>query len=108
VESEASGKSDPAALGKVVRAPRIAAMEWTEEKMADGFVAVLTGEDLESIEKAGWDARTGVAVTALPAARSGGKQSLKVTLPWPSPAPRSPLYVWLRGDSEGRATRVKP
>jgi hypothetical protein len=43
-----------------------------------------------------------------PAAGEGSKQTLRIAMPWPSPTPKAPLYVWLRGESEGRATRVNP
>jgi hypothetical protein len=33
-------------------------------------------------------------------------QSLRVVLPWPAPGPHAPLYVWLRGEPQGRKTSV--
>src|ERR1035438_10054518 len=35
-------------------------------------------------------------------------QTLRIAMPWPSPTPKAPLFVWLRGETEGRATRVTP
>jgi hypothetical protein len=45
-----------------VRLPRIESVTLTNEKVEQGFAAVLRGWDLETIEKAGWDAATGLAV----------------------------------------------
>jgi hypothetical protein len=63
---------------------------------------------LETVEKTGWDAARGLTVPELPRpiAGEGAKQSLRISMPWPSPTPKSPLFVWLRGESEGRATRI--
>jgi hypothetical protein len=45
-----------------VQLPRIESVTLTNEKVEQGFAAVLHGWDLETIEKAGWDAATGLAV----------------------------------------------
>jgi hypothetical protein len=110
LETESVGKSDPFTLGKVLRLPRIESLSLTDEKASEGFYGVLKGFDLETIEKTGWQASAGVNVTELPrpVAGEGAKQSLRVAMPWPSPSPKAPLYVWLRGESTGRATRVSP
>src|SRR5262249_18423534 len=104
----ATGKSDPFALGKIVRLPRIETFALSDEKASDGFYATLRGFDLETIDKTGWDARTGIAVVELPRpiAGEGAKQSLRIAMPWPSPSPKAPLSIWLRGESEPRATKV--
>jgi hypothetical protein len=108
LESESLGKSDAIPLGKIVQLPRIESLSLTDEKSADGFYGVLKGFDLATIGKTGWDARTGIAVAELPrpVAGEGAKQTLRVVMPWPSPSPKAPLYVWLRGEPEGRATKV--
>jgi hypothetical protein len=109
VEAE-TGSSDRRVLGRVVRLPRIEAFEVTDEKAGDGrYFAVLTGQDLELIERTGWDQEHGLSVDGLPkpVAGAGQKQSLRIVMPWPSPAPRSPLFVWLRGESEGRVTKAR-
>ena len=41
-------------------------------------------------------------------AGEGAKQALRIAMPWPSPTPKAPLFVWLRGETEGRATKVQP
>jgi hypothetical protein len=104
------GKSDPLTLGKVVRLPHIDSFAMTDEKSPDGYYGVLKGSDLDTIAKTGWDSSTGLAVPELPrpAAGEGGKQTLRISMPWPSPSPKAPLYVWLRGETDGRATKVTP
>jgi hypothetical protein len=110
MESDDLGKSDAFTLGKVVRLPRIENFSMTDEKSGDGFYGSLRGFDLETIEKTGWDGRTGVSVTDLPrpVAGEGARQTLRVSMPWPSPTPRAPLFVWLRGETEGRQVKVQP
>lgn len=106
VETDATGRSAPVVLGKVVRLPRIDMLTWTDEKAPGGFMAVLQGADLETIDRAGWDAASsGVAVTAVPK-QTGDKQSLRVVLPWPPPSPLAPLRVWLRGESQPRLAKA--
>ena len=109
VETETLGKSDPLPpLGSVVRLPRIETFAMSDEKSADGFYGLLKGFDLETIEKTGWDPKAGLAVPELPrpVAGEGAKQTLRIVMPWPSPSPKAPLFVWLRGESDGRATKV--
>jgi hypothetical protein len=107
-ETELLGKSDPFALGTVVRLPRIEGFGLTDEKSAEGFYGWVKGFDLESIEKTGWDGRTGIAIAEMPrpVAGEGAKQVLRISIPWPSPSPKAPLYIWLRGEASGRATKV--
>jgi hypothetical protein len=110
LETEAAGTSDPFPLGRVVRLPRIESIALTDEKADAGFIAVLTGRDLETIQKTGWDASGGIAVPGPPrsVAGEGDRQSLRVVVPWPSPTPLAPLYIWLAGDSQGRAVPRPP
>jgi hypothetical protein len=110
LETDTLGKSDAVTLGKVVRLPRIENLSLSDEKASDGFYAVLKGFDLETIDKAGWDQHPGASVAELPrpVAGEGAKQTLRVVMPWPSPSPKAPLFVWLRGESDGRATKVTP
>ena len=104
------GWSQPKALGNIVRLPRIDSFELTDEKAGESnYIGILKGRDLDLISQVGWDAATGIAVDALPAPVAGEalRQSLRVAIPWPSPAPHSPLYIWLRGETGGRATSVR-
>jgi len=105
VDTESAGASDPVAMGRVVCLPRIESLTLTNEKLDSGYAAVLTGRDLETIEKTGWDAANGVPVAAGPPrtlSGEGDRQTLRIVVPWPSPSPMAPLYIWLRGDREGR------
>ena len=97
--------SEAAKVGTVIRFPRIEMFWMTDEKAGGGnFLGILSGSDLELIERTGWDATKGIPVEAIPTtgAGSGLQQTLKVAMPWPSPTPRAPIYVWLRGESQGR------
>ncbi len=109
VETE-TGASDPFTLGRIVRLPRIESLSLSDEKAADGFYGVLKGFDLETIDKTGWDGSAGRSVAELPrpVAGEGAKQTLRIVMPWPSPSPKAPLAVWLRGENEARATKVTP
>ena len=110
VETDAEGQSDAHELGRVVRLPKIDALELSAEKLDEGtYAALLKGQDLETVDKAGWDAAKGLPVRGLPAPVAGDarRQVLNIAIPWPSPAPRSPLFIWLRGETEGRQTTVR-
>ncbi|MGH9661746.1 MAG: hypothetical protein ACRD96_24575, partial [Bryobacteraceae bacterium] len=95
----ASGRSDPVALGRVVRLPRI------ESLSADGAAILLRGQDLDVIAKAGWDANAASAPEGLPkpVALSGHAQTLRIPL---DPRPDASLLVWLWGESQPRATKA--
>jgi hypothetical protein len=107
VQSKSEGRSEAKPLGRVIRLPNIESFQLTAEKAGEGMYAgVLTGTDLEMIEKTGWDEKQGVLVLGLPVV-SGQKQTLKIAAPWPAPAPHAPIFVWLRGEAEGRATQAR-
>ena len=110
VETDAAGVSEAVSLGRVVRLPRIESLTLTDEKADQGYVAVLSGWDLETIEKAGWDAANGLPVSGPPRhlAGQGDRETLRIVLPWPSPTPMAPVFVWLRGDQQGRPVPRKP
>jgi hypothetical protein len=110
VETEAAGRSDSRALGRVVRLPKITGFTLTDEKAGDtAYTGVIEGYDLEIIERAGWKAHAGLPVAGLPKPVAGerDRQTLRIPLPWPSPSPHAPVYIWLRGETEGRETRAK-
>jgi hypothetical protein len=101
------GESEPVSLGRVTRIPTVDSFRLTDESVSAGtYVGLLSGKDLELIGKVGWTATEGIEVPGLPTP-VGSKQSLKVHVPWPSPTPHAPLYIWLRGDLEGRATAIR-
>jgi hypothetical protein len=103
------GRSDARPLGRVVRLPRVDGFTLTDEKVGQAdYAGVLTGRDLDIVEKVGWDSHSGVPVDSIPTPVPGkpAEQTLKVAVPWPSPAPHAPIYVWLRSEKEGRETSV--
>jgi len=108
MESELLGISDPFTLGTLVRVPRIEKFSVTNDAAPGGYIGVLEGWDLETIERTGWNATLGLPTAELPRpiAGQGAKQTLRIAIPWPSPAPKSPLFVFLRGESQGRPTRI--
>ena len=104
------GASKAYRLGRVVRLPHVESFQLTEDKTPEGdYIGRLVGTGLETIGKVGWTAGEGIAVSALPAPVEGAdrKQSLQIALPWPPPSPHAPLYVWFRGESEGRLTNIR-
>jgi len=108
--TSAEGSSDPYPLGQILRVPRIEQFVLTDQKLGDAvYAGTLKGEDLDKIERTGWDAQHGLPVESIPdaAADDPQKQVLKIALPWPAPAPHAPVFVWLRGEAKGRATGVK-
>jgi len=107
--TEPEGRSDSIKLGRVVRIPRLDQFTLTSEPTgASSYAGILKGSDLDLVEKAGWDTEHGLPVDAIPTPVPGeaNKQTLRISLPWPAPAPHAPLYVWLRGEQEGRKTAV--
>lgn len=109
IDNGRAGKSQPFALANIVRLPQIDSFTSGTDSAPKGMHAyVVSGLNLEMIEKVGWDQTTGVDVTGLPAPipGEGQKQSLSVSMPEQSGPPAN-LYVWLRGDSAGRATTIK-
>jgi hypothetical protein len=109
LQIQPEGQSDRVPLGRVVRLPKLEQFTLTAEPVGPGiFAGILKGTDLDLVEKAGWDAQNGLPVQAIPAPVPGEpvRQTLRIALPWPSPAPHSPLYIWLRGERDGRRTAV--
>lgn len=105
-----NGTSDPRKLGTIVLLPQIDSFNITGDKAGDSsWFGTLEGRDLEGITKIGWDASQGTAVDAIPSpvAGPGNRETLRVAVPWPAPSPHAPLYIWLRGESQGRQTSAK-
>jgi hypothetical protein len=110
LHSKNAGKSDPIELGRIIRLPHIDKFQLTDEPAGEGnYIGILTGNDLELIGQVGWTADSGKPVVGLPVpiVGEGAKQSLKVQLAWPSPTPRAPLFVWFRGEDQGRPTTIR-
>ena len=56
ITTDSTGNSDPFALGRIIRLPRLAKFTLTEQKLGELYAGTLTGQDLQMIEKTGWDA----------------------------------------------------
>lgn len=95
------GRSQPYSMGRIVRVPHIEKFEITDTD------ASLTGQNLETIEKAGWseEQEQPVPDLPLPVPGEGQRQKLQLRLP-PPPAPHSPLFIWLRSESRPRMTKA--
>jgi len=109
-ETDGEGASDPAALGRVVRLPRIEKFEFTDERLAGGlWLATLEGYELDTIARTGWTCDEGFPVLGLPSPVPGQapRQTLRIALPWSAPSPRAPLYVFLHGETTGRLTKSR-
>ena len=109
IDNGHDGASQPFMLAHIVRLPQVDSFTLADAKLPGGSHRYqLTGQNLEMIGQVGWDKNTGVAISGLPTSLPGPglKQSIEVTLPDP-PVAESPIYVWLRGDAEGRATTIK-
>lgn len=104
-----AGASDPVALGRVIRLPQIDKFSLSGDALGGSlYSGALTGQDLQTIEKTGWSATTGYPVEGIPtpAPGSAGEQTLRIELPWPPPSPGAPVYIWLRGEDQGRKTNA--
>ncbi|MBV9766692.1 MAG: hypothetical protein JOZ48_17735 [Acidobacteriaceae bacterium] len=108
IDSGRNGQSQPFTLARIVRLPQIDSFVMANEPAAanPAHAYVLTGRDLELIEKAGWTQNDGTEVAGLPVPIEGQKQQLRITLPDP-PTPQTTLYIWLRGEKEARTTTIK-
>lgn len=109
IENGRDGGSQPFTLAHVLRVPTIDSFTLADPPLNNGVRQyALTGQNLEMLAKVGWDHSNGQDIAGVPAPLPGPglKQSIQVSLPDP-PAPDSLLYVWLRGDKQGRATTIK-
>lgn len=110
VSTEDAGASDPYLLGHVIRLPQIDKFSLSNEKVSGNlFVGTLTGKDLQMIAEAGWNSKAGYPVEGIPTPlpENSGEQTLSIELPWPPPAPDAPVYIWLRGEDQGRKTSAR-
>lgn len=100
----------PFVLGRVIRLPHISGFMVTDERLGDSsYAATLTGRDLQLLEKTGWSADSGELMLGIPTPIPGSprEQTLKITVPWPPPSPKAPLYIWLRGENRARLTNAR-
>jgi hypothetical protein len=109
IDNGRGGISQPAALAHILRVPQVDSFTVADGSPQNGIRQYqLTGQNLEMIEKMGWDDSNGLDVSGLPTPLPGPglKQSIQLNLPDPL-SPDTMLYVWLRGDTKGRTTLVK-
>jgi hypothetical protein len=109
IDNGVDGVSQPFKLAHILRVPQIDSVTLANPAPRNGTRAYqLTGHDLEMISKLGWDESIGLEVSGLPTPLPGPglKQSIQINLPDP-PAPQALLYVWLRGDQQGRSTTIQ-
>jgi hypothetical protein len=109
IDNERGGRSNPSTLANMLRIPRIDSFVLSDNpSQGSPRPYLLTGQNLETIERTGWDENNGAKVSSLPAPLPGPglKQSLQLLLPDP-PKPQATLYVWLRGDPHARATTIQ-
>lgn len=105
-----TGASNPYTLGRVTRLPRIIKFTLSNQNLGQTLYAgTLTGQDLQMIDKTGWNPNVGYPVQGIPTPVRGNlqEQTLKIEMPWPPPSPQAPIYIWLRGESKGRITAMR-
>jgi hypothetical protein len=109
IDNGHGGSSEPVTLAHILPMPQIDSFTVSTDQPQNGKRRYqLTGTNLEMIGKLGWDERSAVDVSGLPSPLSGPglKQSIEINLPDPMD-PEGNLYVWLRGDKQGRPTSIK-
>lgn len=105
-----SGGSDPYTIGRIIRVPHIDKFSLSDRKLGPSrYAGVLTGRNLQTIAKTGWNSSTGFEVSSIPVPVPGNpqEQTLSIEMPWPPPVPQAPVYVWLRGEQKGRKTSAR-
>ena len=109
IDNGKGGSSQPATLAQILRVPQVDSFRIADGPPVNGMRQYeLIGQNLEMIEKMGWDDDNGLEVSGLPTPLPGPglKQSIGINLPDPL-SPDTMLHVWLRGDTRGRNTIVK-
>ncbi|HMC61226.1 MAG TPA: hypothetical protein VKJ01_18700, partial [Candidatus Solibacter sp.] len=109
IDNGRDGSSQPFTLAHLLRIPNIDSFTVSHNQPQDGIRQYqLTGQNLEMIQKLGWDENNGVDFSGLPMPLPGPglNQSIEINLPDP-PSPEAMLWIWLRGDKQSRATTSK-
>ena len=109
IDNGRDGSSQPFTLAHILRTPQIDSLTVSAAQQQNGMRPYqLIGQNLEMIQKLGWDQASLVDVSNLPTPLPGPglKQSVEVNLPDP-PNPEAVLLVSLRGDKQGRESTVK-
>ncbi|MGH9327194.1 MAG: hypothetical protein ACRD2B_11010 [Terriglobia bacterium] len=110
VSTEDDGTSGPYPLGRVIRLPQIVKFSLSDDKIGDSlFAGTLTGTNLQMITETGWNSKAGYPVQGIPTPLpdNSNEQTLAIELPWPPPAPGAPVFIWLRGEKQGRKTNAR-
>ncbi len=108
IDNAREGASQPFTLARIVRLPKIDAFTTAADEPHNGLRAYqIMGENLEMIQKIGWTESdpADVVVLPMPLPGPGLKQSLAINLPDP-PRPDATIWIWLRGDKQGRAANI--
>jgi len=109
IDNAREGSSQPFTLAHILRIPEFDSFIVSQDQPHNGLRQYhLTGENLEMIQKLGWTESDPVDVSSLPMPLPGPglKQSMELNLPDP-PKADATLWVWLRGDQQGRAAVIK-
>ena len=109
IDNGRQGSSQPFTLAHILRFPQVDSFTLADPALRNGNrLYQLSGQNLEMIAKVGWSDSDGVAVPGMPTPLPGPglKQMLQLNLPDP-PTPGAAVYIWLRGDKQGRATTTK-
>ena len=109
IDNGRAGRSQPFELARMIRLPQIESLEHIPQPQTGGVRAyLLTGWNLEMIEKVGWDSLDGAPIASLPAPvpGPGQKQSLKIELADPASGRPQAFYIWLRGEQTASATNI--
>ncbi len=105
VDSGRTGTSKAFRLARIVRLPQIESIV-AADRSGGKRSYVLTGTNLEMIEKTGTDQIEGIPVSGLPVPGQGQKQSLTIFLPDPL-GERPVFYIWLRGEKNPSSTALQ-
>jgi hypothetical protein len=109
IDNGRDGSSQPFTLAHILRTPQIDSLTVSAAQPQNGMRPYqITGQNLEMIQKLGWDQASLVDVSDLPTPLPGPglKQSVEINLPDP-PNPEAVLLVWLRGDKRARESTMK-
>ncbi len=99
------GDSAPHRIARIVDLPVMNRLELSPAESSQQVHAMLTGRNLERIERVSWAPDRETVVATLPQPISDGLQRLDLSLQ-ALPSPESTLYVWLRGDAKARTTTI--
>jgi hypothetical protein len=104
-----AGASAPYVIGRIVLLPEVDTFDFQPAgDGSDSLRVILTGENLETIQKAGWTADQSEPVEGLPLPIGDGrKEQLQMRVPAP-PDAEAQLLLWLRTDDQPRRTTIRP